>query len=387
MKFFKNILPFLFIAVVLLLAIFLFIRIGKNNLFFNNSNNAANISNAEISAGESAKGGSKKQFKNIEANILSSIDFDTYSYGIDIMGGLAYVGRLNSFDIIDINKKNDPSVIRSINKGLWANKVIIGNGCLYLIADNTLKIVDTADLNDYHIISEIDFDGFDPKVIVGKDLLYIIASTVSDSVEEAVFYIVDVASKTHPMMLSSTKIAGPVYGMYLNDRFVYLSGSGTVYVAELSNNSKPNIISKLKVDGWVNDILVRGNIAFMVGNNGLTIWDYSVKSKPVILSTVDIGGYGKKLFLYGDQLIIFNNSENDDNNFLIADISDKNNFDLSGKISNVPIDGYPQDLKVLEGNLFLLSNEMMEYAKGEGITLANEVKSRLYILGPIVNNN
>jgi hypothetical protein len=175
----------------------------------------------------------------------------------------------------------------------------------------------------------------------------------------------------------------PIYGIYFNDGFIYLSGSGVVYIIELNNTSKLKIISELKFDGWVNDILVRDDIAFTVGNTGLTVWDFSIKASPVIINTIGIGGYGKKLFLYENQLFIFSNSEDDDNNFLVADISDKKNYDLFSKISNIPIEGYPQDLKVFDGNLFLLSNEMIDYKTSEGSTIANEIKSRFYILNLI----
>jgi hypothetical protein len=379
MKFFKSILPFLFIAVVLFLAIFLFIRIGKNNLFFNNSNNAADTSNTEISAGEPAQGGSKNQFKNIEANILSSIDFDTYGYKLDVVGGFAYIGRLHSLDIIDIKDKNNPVRINTIENERWANKVIADNGYLYLLSDYSLIVIDNSDPNDPDIISEMDFEGFDPKAILDKDLLYLTASTVSGSVEGSAFYIVDISSKRHPGILSSAKLLRPVYGIYLNDGVIYLSGSGVVYEVELDNYYKPKIIAELKFSGWINDILFRDEIAFMAGNNGLTVWDFSIKNNPVIISTIDIGGYGKKLFLNEDRLFIFSNSEYNDNNFLVADISDIKNYDFIGKISSVQINGYPQDLKFYKGDIFLLSNEMVDY-KGDDETAANEVKSRLYIL-------
>ncbi|MGZ5486498.1 MAG: hypothetical protein ACXWFB_11435, partial [Nitrososphaeraceae archaeon] len=354
---------------------------------FNKSDISANKNNSEISTSQSIPSAPKKLFKNIEVDTFASINFDTYSYGLDVVGEFAYVGRLHSLDTINIKDRNNPLIISTFENEKWANKAIAENFYLYLLADYSLTIIDNADPGDPDIISEIDFEGFDPKAILDKDLLYIAASTVSDSNEESILYIVDVTSKKQPLILSSTKLLKPIYGIYFNDGLIYLSGSGVVYIIEPNNISKPKIISELNFDGWLNDIIVRDDIAFTVGNTGLTVWDFSTKKNPVIINTIGIGGYGKKLYLHENQLFIFNNSEDDDNNLLVADISDKNNYDIFSKISNIPIEGYPQNLKVFDGNLFLLCNEIIDYKTSEGTTIANEVKSRLYILNMVNEKN
>ena len=84
MKFFKGSLAFLFIAIALFLFAVFFIRIENDIPSFNKSDNSANKDNAEISTDESIQDGPKKLFKNTEAKILSSINFNTYSYSLDI---------------------------------------------------------------------------------------------------------------------------------------------------------------------------------------------------------------------------------------------------------------------------------------------------------------
>ena len=131
-----------------------------------------------------------------------------------------------------------------------------------------------------------------PSFDLGESNGYLYAGQGSEVVTYDVSTSAKMSALTWKSGLSRLLVGGPVRGICVDARYLYIAAENRFVIADISNPASPKLVSALNSGGT--DVLVKGTYAYLLSPGaGVRVIDVSNRTAPRIVKTVYLAGTNK----------------------------------------------------------------------------------------------
>ncbi|MHA1104338.1 MAG: hypothetical protein ACTSPN_01205 [Promethearchaeota archaeon] len=236
-----------------------------------------------------------------------------FTYGIDIVGNLAYIsGNTLSytndiFIILDISDPANPLEIRKEIGYIYAHDILINGDFAYCNFGDGFRIYNIANPNNITQLGSYSDNGEYIHLFASEDYIYLVDSCYG-------LKIIDVSDPLYP-----AKIAGFEDGEYFSDfivedNYIYLVDSCCgLKIIDISDPANPNIIGLCNLQIGYGAIAIKGNYLYIAdGEEGLEVIDVSDPTNPSIAANYTGMEYIWNIEVAGNYAFLINLSKNMD---------------------------------------------------------------------------
>jgi len=269
-------------------------------------------------------------------SIIGAVDTPGFSYGVTVVGDIAYVADLTTgLQIIDVSDPVAPVIIGSVDTTAYTKDVFVKDNKAYVASDDLgLQIIDVSDPANPVLTGAIDTSGRADEVYVVWNIAYlscnflrgangtgglqiidvsdptspqiiggVSVSSVSDTVisggkaymaaQNSGVQIADISDPANPTLLGGVDTPNAAVEIAVSGDRAYVTGKeSSFYVIDISNPSSPQIIGSLDTLGTPMDVAVSGSTVYVMGIN-LQVIDVSDPANPVVIGIVDTPSAGR----------------------------------------------------------------------------------------------
>jgi len=261
------------------------------------------------------------------ANIVIARDDIAYvSYTEWIAGEEEYYTE-SGFKIVDISDKENPVVVGDYNTGNGKRKSAFGlfidknhaylNTTTYFNESDssTLEIINITDSNEPFIESSINIEGSPANIWIEGERAYLNTNYYdyenNDYTDESKFLIIDISDKSNPAIISSIDVPSNSWGIYVEDKSVYLSSNRSgdegeynesiLQVIDITNESNPESAGSVRLPGGAWEIDMAGDFVYVSDlTGGIYTIDVSDDDNPFISGRLNTSGTSYDITVRGN---------------------------------------------------------------------------------------
>jgi len=203
------------------------------------------------------------------------------------------------FDIIDVSDPTGPSLLGRYETPYQIYGVCTDGDRAYVACSKSgLAIVDVSDPAAPSTVAmyRTTDDAYDVRVREGRAYVAALAGDLR---------VVDVSDPEHPALVDSCSIPGRALGLFLDDRYLYVAGSGAGFGIVDISGAHPRLLGWCRTPGDAYGIFVDRDVAYVASfMRGLQIADVSDPENPMLLSSFPTGHLARRVWADGGYVYV-----------------------------------------------------------------------------------
>jgi len=214
-------------------------------------------------------------------------------YEVNGKGTTAFImgqtsGEIYSISLLD---PESPSLLSMIDIDREIRSSIVNGDYLYVCGNNGFSVIDISDsANISNVFNSVKY--YSEDLCIDGNYLYVLSSK-----NVVIFNITDPAN---PVLAGSFSTLYNLYGITINDGYIYLAANGMVMIYSISGGTTAAYCSSV-CSGVYHAIRTNGDYAYAVKlGDGLSIIDISDKLNPVEVSYTELSGYSYEILYRND---------------------------------------------------------------------------------------
>jgi len=241
---------------------------------------------------------------------LSGYPFLTDLHNFCVSGDFAYATDglpwfPDYFRVIDMSDRSAPELAASIYLPGVPYELVVEGNYAYVAADYGIQVVDISDPYNPSYVNDYETPGAAVGVFARGNYLF-----VADNYSG--LQILDISDPANPSFVGSFQTATDAWGVFADDSLAYIAEgtydifTGALEIVDISDPSSPEFVGIYTATGYFGNIQVFGNYAyFTVGSE--FVWDYRIvdvsePSNPTLAGSYDYNYYDLSLtphYVYG----------------------------------------------------------------------------------------